>query len=139
MSQISSNAVLRTVYQLGRGLIPVTLLLMAGILYAGDADVIDVQIRDLGDNKFHIDVTLKHADEGWDHYANRWDVLAGGEDEPGDLLGSRVLAHPHVNEQPFTRSLSVTIPSGIKQITIRANDSVHELTGTTMTLAVPGR
>ena len=37
---------------------------------------------------------------GWEHYANKWDVV--GPDDT--ILGTRVLLHPHVNEQPFTRS-----------------------------------
>ena len=41
------------------------------------------------------------------------------------MLGERVLLHPHVDEQPFTRSLSgVTVPSGTEQVTVRAHDSV---------------
>ena len=69
-------------------------------------------------------VTLKHADEGWDHYADGWGVyLADGTE-----LGYRVLAHPHVNEQPFTRSLSgVKIPQGTKSVIIRPHDKVHGL------------
>ena len=68
------------------------------------------------------DVTLRHADEGWDHYADRWDVLDGD----GHLLGQRVLLHPHVNEQPFTRSLrGVAIPAGVEVVYIRPHDSVH--------------
>lgn len=130
--------VLRALSQLGR-LILAAFLLVTTSLHAGDADVVDVQIKELGENRFHIDVTLKHGDEGWDHFANRWDVLAGATENLGELLGSRVLAHPHVNEQPFTRSLSLTIPAGITHVTIRANDSVHEAQGVTMTVAVPGR
>lgn len=49
-----------------------------------------------------VSVTLRHPDTGWDHYADAWEVL----DTDGARLGLRVLAHPHVNEQPFTRSLS---------------------------------
>jgi hypothetical protein len=65
---------------------------------------------------------VRHADTGWDHYANRWDVLA----PDGTVLGTRTLLHPHENEQPFTRSLSgVSVPEGVRLVTIRANDSVH--------------
>ena len=71
-----------------------------------------------------ISVTLLHDDSGWDHYANRWDVV----DANGSLLGSRELLHPHVNEQPFTRSLSsVEIPNTLTEVTIFANDSLHGL------------
>ena len=56
-------------------------------------------------------VTLEHADEGWSHYADQWEVLS----LDGNLLGKRVLHHPHENEQPFTRSLSgVAIPPEIE-------------------------
>ena len=48
----------------------------------------------------------------------------------GTVLGVRVLTHPHVDEQPFTRSLSgVAIPPGIDTVTVRARDSVHGLGG----------
>ena len=44
----------------------------------------------------------------------------------GNPLGLRELVHPHVNEQPFTRSLSgVGIPEGIDAVIIKARDSVH--------------
>ena len=100
---------------------------------AGEVDVIDVSIESQGDGKFLVNATLLHADTGWDHYANRWDVL----DENGQVIGVRELAHPHVNEQPFTRSLRLSIPENVKTITVRANDSVHELGGKTMDIAVP--
>lgn len=71
---------------------------------------------------WQFDVTLKHADEGWEHYADGWGVyLADGTE-----LGYRVLAHPHVNEQPFTRSLGgVEIPDGTTSVIIRPKDKVH--------------
>ena len=54
-------------------------------------------------------VTLSHPDTGWDHYADGWEVL----DEAGQRIGLRVLAHPHVAEQPFTRSLMLdALPEG---------------------------
>lgn len=100
---------------------------------AGEADVVNVTIESLGGDKFRINATLAHDDSGWDHYANRWDVL----DESGEVIGVRELGHPHVNEQPFTRSVSITIPKSVKTITVRANDLVHELGGKTFDIAVP--
>lgn len=66
-------------------------------------------------------VTLSHPDTGWDHYADGWEVL----DADGNSLGVRVLAHPHVTEQPFTRSLSgVQVPDGATVVYVRARCNV---------------
>lgn len=100
---------------------------------AGEADVVDGSITALGDGRYRINATVAHADTGWEHYADRWDVLA----PDGTVLGVRELAHPHVNEQPFTRSLTLEIPAGIHVVTLRANDSQHGLGGETFELAVP--
>ena len=70
---------------------------------------------------WRFDVTISHPDTGWDDYADGWRI----ESEDGTILGTRVLAHPHVNEQPFTRSLSgVNIPDGVTEVFIRASESV---------------
>lgn len=62
-------------------------------------------------------VTLSHPDTGWEHYADGWRVL----DMEGNELGLRVLAHPHEQEQPFTRSLSgVQVPDSTNQVRIQA-------------------
>ena len=67
-------------------------------------------------------VTLEHDDAGWEHYADFWQIVSAD----GIELGKRVLLHPHVNEQPFTRSLSgVNIPKDIKTVWVEAHDSVH--------------
>lgn len=69
-----------------------------------------------------LSVTLSHPDTGWDHYADAWEVLS----LDGESLGVRELAHPHVEEQPFTRSLNVTLPGdGPWEVLIRAHDNVH--------------
>ncbi|MGR3501957.1 hypothetical protein [Pseudaestuariivita sp.] len=66
-------------------------------------------------------VTLSHPDTGWDHYADGWEVML----EDGTSLGIRELLHPHVHEQPFTRSLSgVTVPDGVRTVYVRARDNV---------------
>jgi hypothetical protein len=68
---------------------------------------------------FH--VTLRHADSGWEHYADLWRVLT----PQGEELGRRVLLHPHVDEQPFTRGESMTVPSKLDHVLIEAHDKVH--------------
>ena len=70
-------------------------IIITATAYAGEADIVDVEIRMTGKNTFHFDVTVRHADEGWKHYADKWDVVAPG----GKVLGTRTLYHPHVNEQ----------------------------------------
>jgi hypothetical protein len=99
--------------------------LLASPILAGTADVIDVEVRYKGGNSFQVITTLEHADTGWKHYANGWEIL----DESGKTLGLRVLHHPHVNEQPFSRSHTLDIPAAVKTITIRGIDSVHGIGG----------
>ncbi len=70
---------------------------------------------------WRINVTLRHPDTGWDHYADGWDV----QDANGKIIGYRELMHPHVEEQPFTRSLvNVMPPDGTREVYIRARCSV---------------
>lgn len=70
-----------------------------------------------GTGGWSFSVTLSHPDTGWDHYADGWRVL----DMNGNELGLRVLAHPHVQEQPFTRSLGgVELPQGTTRVQIQA-------------------
>ncbi|MBV1867239.1 MAG: hypothetical protein KUG69_04950 [Marinosulfonomonas sp.] len=71
-------------------------------------------------------VTLRHADTGWKHYADGWEIRTSS----GDVLGRRELRHPHETEQPFTRSLSnVAIPAGTETVEIRAHCSVDGWVG----------
>ncbi len=67
-------------------------------------------------------VTLLHGATGWEDYADGWRV----ELDDGTVLGVRVLMHPHVSEQPFTRSLSgVAVPDGVTRVFIRARTLVE--------------
>lgn len=93
--------------------------------FGSPADVIDATAEKRGDT-WTISATIRHADTGWDHYGDRFVVVA----PDGTVLVTRVLAHPHVNEQPFTRSVSgVTIPDGLDYVTVRADDNVDDATG----------
>ena len=92
-----------------------TILLISPAL--ADPSMIDqVRVSSSGDT-WRFDVTIRHPDTGWDHYADGWRVL----DMNGNELGMRVLHHPHENEQPITRSLSgVSVPDGATQVQIQA-------------------
>ena len=101
---------------------------------AGEADVLDVRISRTGDDTYAFAVTVRHGDTGWEHYADRWEVVA----PDGTVLGTRVLLHPHETEQPFTRSQSgIRIPADVEAVTVRAHDSVHGLGGAELSVAVP--
>ncbi len=116
-------------------LLSVALLLGVPPAGAGQADVVDGSAR-CKDRTCAIAATVAHADAGWDHYANHWRVLL----PDGTELARRVLHHPHVEEQPFNRSLDgVTIPHGVTTLVLEAHDSVHGYGGARFELALPER
>ena len=87
----------------------------------GEVDVQFVELHKSG-GVWYFSVTLKHDDSGWRHYANAWRIV----DSSGKILGIRKLLHPHVNEQPFTRTLGeVKIPKNTKIIFVEASDLLH--------------
>ena len=99
----------------------------------GCADVLEATVE-RSDDGFVVTATVQSADTGWDRYADAWEVRT----MDGEVLATRVLAHPHVDEQPFTRSLSnVPIPEAVATVEIAARDSVVGFCGTTATATVP--
>ena len=112
----------------------------------GNADVEYVRAVQEADGSWTFYVTVSHPDQGWEDYADGWDIVLqdGGVLKPDPATKfSRTLLHPHVNEQPFTRSLAgVEIPAGTTEVLVRAHDLVdgyggqivivdfHELSGT---------
>ena len=83
-----------------------------------DHPVVESVTAQASGNTWSFSVALSHPDTGWEHYADGWEVV----DAEGNTLGHRTLAHPHVNEQPFTRSLSgVEIPEGTTHVFVRAH------------------
>ena len=85
---------------------------------------------------YSFSVTIAHADTGWKHYADKFEVLAAD----GKVLGTRILYHPHVDEQPFTRgSGNIQIPAWIAQVIVRASDNVHKAGKVTFTVKLPPR
>ncbi|MBT3553082.1 MAG: hypothetical protein HOO19_06200 [Rhodospirillaceae bacterium] len=106
--------------------------------HAGEVDVVGAKARLVRSSNgvavWRFDVTLRHADAGWKHYADNWEILK----MDGTLLGRRVLLHPHDNEQPFTRSLSgVKIPTATKKVRVRGHDKQHGYGGKELLIALP--
>lgn len=102
---------------------------------AGAADVVAARVE-CAASRCSFVVTLRHDDEGWSHYADAWQVLS----PDGEVLATRILRHPHVAEQPFTRSLhGVEIPAGLTSFRVRARDKVHGLGGEERIVELPGR
>ena len=119
------------------GLVTVVMCGFAAPAAGGEADVLNVEARRDGDGTYSFDVTVKHADTGWKHYANKWDVVSP---DGKTIFGTRTLFHPHEDEQPFTRSLSdVRIPAGYGAVLVRAHDSVHGAGGKTVRVKLPAR
>jgi hypothetical protein len=85
---------------------------------------------------FH--VTVEHPDTGWEDYADGWDVVT----PDGEVLKTdaeqpftRLLLHPHENEQPFRRSQGgITIPAGVTWVRVRAHDLVDGWGGQEITV-----
>lgn len=114
------------------------LSMFVGTAHAGEADVIKAIIKKNADGTYRIDATVKSRDRGWDYYADRIEAVT----RDGKILGTRILVHPHEDEQPFTRELDqLKIPTGVKEIVVRAsmkNAKPGEHKGDrTVTLTIP--
>jgi hypothetical protein len=98
-----------------------------------NADVLQVRSVREDDGTWTFDVTVSHPDTSWEDYADGWDVvteegvvLKANSDDPF----TRLLLHPHIEEQPFTRSQSgIIVPPGTVRLTVRAHDIVDGFGG----------
>ena len=80
-----------------------------------------------GETTWSFSVTVRHDDDGWEHYADRWQVI---DPATGAILGERVLLHPHETEQPFTRSQSgIIVPNETGLVIVLAACNVHGFGG----------
>lgn len=80
------------------------------------ADVTAVSMTG-AENAYQFQVTISSPDTGCDQYADWWEVL----DLAGNLLYRRILAHSHVEEQPFTRSGGPVAISKTQSVLVRAH------------------
>ncbi len=65
-------------------------------------------------------VTVESPDEGCDQYANWWEVISEDETEE-TLLYRRILAHSHVDEQPFARSGGPVMIEADDRVVVRSH------------------
>lgn len=102
-----------------------TMILVTSI-YANEPKVLKVKVVCQNSNICSFFVTIKHNDTGWKHYVNRYEIL----NMKKEIIATRVLHHPHVKEQPFTRSISnVKLAKNQETVIIRAHDLVHGYKG----------
>tara|TARA_R110000772_G_scaffold44079_5_gene101482 strand:- start:43 stop:435 length:393 start_codon:yes stop_codon:yes gene_type:complete len=86
------------------------------------AQVTDVLATQKSDGSWCFGTSVRHNDQGWDHYADGWQVL----DPDGNQIDFRLLGHPHDNEQPFTRSkCNISVPSELSKVIVRAKCNKH--------------
>ena len=90
------------------------------------AHVLGVDFAPSGDT-YSVSATVRHNDQGWDNYADAFEVKGDNVEN-----GLRVLAHPHDNEQPFTRSQSGVVAEGM--VSVSAKDNVEGEGGSTVSL-----
>jgi hypothetical protein len=91
------------------------------------AQVIFVKATQNSAGLWRFDTTVRHNDQGWDDYADAWQVV---NPQTNEILAERILLHPHDNEQPFTRSQdNIEIPPDITQVLVRAKDNVEGFGG----------
>lgn len=101
----------------------------------GDPAIVEaVRATETAPGTWRFDVTVRHPDTGWDHYADAWEVRA----PDGTVLGTRELLHPHETEQPFTRSLTgVAIGAGITTVIVQARCSIDGWSGPEVEVTLP--
>ena len=104
-----------------------------GPVSTGLADVVGVEAS--GDaGAFTFSVTIRSDETGCDAYADWWEVV--GTD--GALLYRRILAHSHVDEQPFTRTGGPVPVAPDTPVWIRAHHAPGGYGGAAWTGSVSG-
>ena len=83
---------------------------------SGNPTVIKVEFSG-EENAYTFNVTIASPDTGCDQYADWWEVI----DLDGNLIFRRILAHSHVNEQPFSRSGGAVDIAATTEVYVRAH------------------
>ena len=81
------------------------------------ADVVAVDVT--GESgAYTFAVTVRSPDTGCDRYADWWEVV---DDAGASLIYRRILAHSHVDEQPFTRTGGPVVVAEDAVVVVRAH------------------
>ena len=83
--------------------------------------VIAVEATHQQENTWIFNVTLSSTYDSPKRYADAWRVL----DSDSKELGIRKLGHDHENEQPFTRSGLINIPTGLTTVYVEGRDQAN--------------
>ncbi len=89
---------------------------MTGADSSARADVLSVSVSG-SPGAYTFAVEIKSPDTGCDQYADWWEVVT----PDGLLLYRRILAHSHVDEQPFTRTGGPVTISASDEVLVRAH------------------
>lgn len=109
----------------------VSLFSASNLASAGKADVVKVTYHKLSSGNYNFHVSIQHDDSGWDHYANRWEIL----DLQGNILAVRDLRHPQLDKDTYQKTKNnIEIPEGIRTVQVRAHDIMHGYGGHVMTV-----
>lgn len=84
------------------------------------AEAITADVISVTATSSSIAVGTRSPETGCEPYADWWEIL----DEEGNLLYRRIIAHSHVNEQPFVRSGSFALAAD-QTVWIRAHMNSH--------------
>ena len=88
-----------------------------------------IAVRASGDaNGYRFAVRVRSPDSGCERYANYWEVLRPA----GELVYRRLLAHAHIDEQPFTRSGGPVEIAPEDEVIVRAHLHPHGYGGQAM-------
>jgi hypothetical protein len=81
----------------------------------GDATLADVLSVSAAGTQWSVEI--RSPDAGCERYADWWEVVTPG----GELVYRRILAHSHVDEQPFTRSGGPVEVDADAEVIVRAH------------------